>query len=137
MTNPGGRPTKYNEEILQQTLDYYNKAFAEPLTIPYIEELSLFLDIDDDTIVEWCKIHSSFSATIKKIKKLQKIRLMNRTQVRDSATGSIFLLKVNHGMVEANKLDVTSGGKPIPLLGGDSVSENNSTKETLTTEEEN
>lgn len=142
-----GRPTKYSDEILQKTVEYY-ESFANapkfiqvnaldkkkmlveitvpnPMSVqpPYIEELSLQLDIDDDTIVEWAKarypsdhedealrgklIHPEFSATIKKIKKLQLLRLYGATLQKHSATGAIFQLKVNHGKIEVNRTEHT------------------------------
>lgn len=124
---PFGRPTKYNEKMLQKAKAYYLSFIeAEPFLDedqkiknprynypPYIEELSLELDVDDDTIVEWSKIHKDFSATIKKIKKLQKLRLYDKSMQKSSTTGAIFQLKVNHGMIETSKTDITSGGETI------------------------
>ena len=131
-----GRPTKYNQEILDKTKAYYLRfKEAEPVIQvtsivnnkevlneisnpdyykpPYLEELALDLDIDDETIIEWSKIHPNFSATIKRIKSLQKVRLLNSTMNKNSNVGAIFQLKCNHGMIETEKrqVDITSGGK--------------------------
>ena len=141
--HPGGRPTKYNQEILDKTNAYYlmyaeaeelieknvvtkdadgNEVVAKrwvqnPLIYkpPYIEELSLLLDIDDDTINRWKKKHPEFYATIKKIVKLQKVRLLNSTMNKNSNVGAIFQLKCNHDMIETEKrqVDITTAGKPF------------------------
>ncbi len=135
-----GRPTKYNEEILQKANVYLEsfifpkeieievqidkkdgqaiygmKKFPNPKlsAVPYIEELAFELEVDDDTIVEWAKIYPDFSATIKRVKQLQKVRLLDKTLDKFSATGAIFQLKVNHAMIETNRTDFTSGGKQI------------------------
>lgn len=114
MVNKTGRPTKYSEEILSKTNDYYLTCYRDG-EIPYIEELSLLLDISDDTINEWTKEKPEFSATIKKIKVLQKLFLMKQSNKRDSFTpGLLFQLKVNHGMIETEKR-VVSGDKQVPL----------------------
>lgn len=129
-TNSVGRPSSYSDLMLAKARAFYLKyAEAEPFNViskmedngetvetvinqvlnpyytnpPYIEQLALDLDIDDETVTEWAKSHKEFSATIKRIKTLQKIRLYNNSMQRSSATGAIFLLKANHGLVETEK----------------------------------
>lgn len=121
------RPTKYSQE-LQAKADKYFLSFFKPepplikkqyfekgqlkeifvdnpkfFEVPYIEELALELGINDDTVVDWAKKYKPFSATYKKIQILQKLRLLNKTLEKNSATGSIFQLKVNHNMIETQK----------------------------------
>jgi hypothetical protein len=135
-----GRPTKYNEEMLQRANTYFlsfivpeeekyidvpsGKGFRKqrnPLLdeIPYIEELSLILDVDEDTITNWCKDkdNKDFFGTIKRIKTLQKTRLQRRAMTREAAAGAIFQLKVNHGMIETNRQELSGkDGKPIVFM---------------------
>lgn len=103
-----GRPTKYNESILDRTIEYYQNCLNATdkdgntiAVVPWIEELALKLDIDDDTIVEWCKDEAKkeFSATIKKLMTLQQLRL-SQLSLGKNVVGPIFLLKVNHGKNE-------------------------------------
>lgn len=118
---PAGRPTKYNEDMLAKTKAYYlsykeaepfingdnklpNPKFKYP---PYIEELSLELDVDEDTIGSWGKKFPEFLGTIKRIKTLQKLRLLHSSMAKSSTTGSIFQLKVNHNMIETNRQELT------------------------------
>lgn len=119
----GGRPTEYNKEKLQKAQEFYfSYAYAEPTTeyidskgsvhtvdnplytaVPYIEKLALELDVDEDTVANWCKAHEEFFGTIKKIKSLQKLRLYGKSMEKTSSTGAIFQLKVNHDMVETER----------------------------------
>jgi len=71
---------------------------------PFIEELALELDINDDTLVEWGKEHAELSATVRKLKLLQKLRLKQGALSKQlQPTTAIFLLKVNHGMKDEEK----------------------------------
>ncbi|GAG28714.1 unnamed protein product, partial [marine sediment metagenome] len=47
------------------------------------------------------------------VKTLQKLRLLRRA---NSPAGIIFQLKVNHKMIEASQLDVTSQGEKLAGL---------------------
>lgn len=119
--HPGGRPTKYNEAVLahaQEYLDRYRKLSAKQ---PYLEELALEMDLDDETLKNWSKARNEdgslkypeFFATIKRIMVLQKLRLLEKTQYQFPA-GSIFQLKANHNMIEAEKR-IIAGDKDEPL----------------------
>jgi len=54
--NKGGRPTKYNSEIVKKALDYletYQTKYKDE--IPSIIGLALVLDISDETLQSWRK----------------------------------------------------------------------------------
>lgn len=109
-----GRPSKYNETMLQKAKDYYLLC-KEKRAIPYIEELALQCDVNDETITEWTKLDEDYSATIKNIKNLQKLALTHRGFKMTNPTFAIFLLKVNHGMIESEKRILTGErqGEPV------------------------
>ncbi len=93
-----GRPTKYNDEILNKAKSYVSHC-QDKEKIPYIEELALILDINDDTIVEWTKKHKEFSATIDQLKTLQKLRIKDGALTKQlHPSTSMFLLRANHGV---------------------------------------
>jgi hypothetical protein len=101
----GGRPSKYNEGKLDIATKYV-KDCINANHIPYIEELALLCDVDDTTLLNWCdyKENKEFLATIKRLKTLQKFRLMQRvSSPKGNPTGSIFILKANHNMIETEK----------------------------------
>jgi len=98
-----GRPTKYSEEAVQKAEKYFATCRVNG-SIPFIEELALDLDVHDDTIVEWAKAHDEFSATVRKLKLLQKLSLKKGALSKHlQPTTAIFLLKANHGMNDEEK----------------------------------
>lgn len=101
-TKKTGRPTKYNEDVLQATKEYLEQHLANKQSVPYIEEISLQLHIDDDQLNNYTKLYPDFHATIKEIKKLQRVRLFKHT-LQNNPAGAIFQLKANHGLMEAEK----------------------------------
>lgn len=112
---PAGRPTKYNKNMLQTAYDYYNTALDDEAMFPSVDDLSLRLGIDDDTVVEWAKVKPEFSAAVKRIKALQKLRLQaSGLTNKVNPTMAIFLLKVNHGLIETSRNEHTGAeGGPI------------------------
>ena len=131
MAHAGGRPTKYNPAMIQIAEDYIESCNRQATELPTIEGLALVLGIDTDTIVEWAKSNKEFSVSIKGLKEKQKNQLINDGLYGGKEVNqamAIFLLKANHGLVETSHTDITSGGKPIPILTKD-VSSNDSDKE--------
>lgn len=103
-----GRPTKYNEQVLIKAQSYVLRCENEQ-QMPFIEELALELGVNEDTVVEWAKIHDEFSAAVKRLKMLQKLYLKKgalEKKLHPSLT--IFLLKANHGMNEEEKAESES-----------------------------
>ncbi|MDO8468696.1 MAG: hypothetical protein Q7S29_02975 [Candidatus Peribacter sp.] len=97
-----GRPTKYSPEMLLKTGKYQEEC-EKTGAIPFIEELALRLNVNDDTVVEWCK-HKEFSATVKRLKTLQKLHLKKDALERKiHPTMAIFLLKANHETDEGSR----------------------------------
>lgn len=112
------RPTKYDPSMIQQAKDYIASCGREQTALPTIEGLALVLGIDDDTIVEWAKNNDEFSATIKDLKAKQKNQLMEDGLYGGkevNSTMAIFLLKVNHKMVETTHTDITTGGDKLNI----------------------
>lgn len=129
-SNPGGRPTKYNPSFVDELDKYLIKLNKEKNCLPTIEGFALHLGVDSDTINNWAKarvkdergnkikqrLHPEFFHAIKRLKTYQKEKLINDGLYGGKAVNTamaIFLLKVNHGMVETNKTDVTTKGEPI------------------------
>lgn len=112
------RPLNYpnEDEIVRLAQEYISSTGREQTSLPTIEGLALHLDLDDETITEYAKIYPKFSATVKRVKALQKNQLMEDGMYGGKEVNqamAIFLLKANHGMVEKSALDLTSGGKPL------------------------
>ena len=137
---PFGRPTKYNSKTPTLAHDYIDECEAQN-QIPYIEELALNLHVDDETLLEWAKKYTDFSAALKRLKIRQRICLYRATMQKNSATGAIFQLKVNHDKIEINRNELTGkDGKelPVPILGSlNALHSDNSVKKDTQPEEKN
>lgn len=82
-----GRPTKYLPEYCEQIVEHfqqplYRETVAQDGTVTRVKNLfptmARFADkigVDDETLLEWAKIHPDFSASLKKAKKLQEANL--------------------------------------------------------------
>lgn len=123
-----GRPCEYckNKEVLQKKADaFVEKAIRGvngKIIIPWIEDLALELNTIDENIVNWANKknedgsyeHPELFTAYKKVNMIQKLRLKQRTTGRYNATGSIFLLKANHGLIETEK-QIHAGDSNEPL----------------------
>ncbi|MDD5147432.1 MAG: hypothetical protein PHV63_02695 [Candidatus Daviesbacteria bacterium] len=136
----GGRPTKYNPSFVEELDKYLAKLSNGKRCLPTVEGFAIHLGIDADTVNNWVKarvkdeqgnktkklLHPEFCRAIKRLKTIQKEKLINDGLYGGrevNCTMAIFLLKVNHGMVEKSQADITTQGEklPIPILGGLSV----------------
>jgi len=96
------RPTKYGKETLLKAQRYVTDCRKDNVT-PFIEELAFELDINDDTINEWTKKHDEFSATIRRLKMLQRLCIKRGgLEKKMQSNMAIFLLKTNHEEVDTD-----------------------------------
>jgi hypothetical protein len=108
MKNKAGRPTDYDPKFDYDKLatDYLNNCGREQTKLPKISEFARIVGVNEDTIVEWAKKWPKFSATYKRIFDAQKEELIDDGLFGGkevNAGMAIFLLKVNHGMIETEK----------------------------------
>lgn len=139
MDTPVGRPLKYPDEdqLVIKAQEYLDQCGREQTSLPTIEGLSIYLDLDDDNVNEYRKRYPKFHATIKKLKHMQKRQLIDDGMYGGkevNSTMAIFLLKVNHGMIETEKkilagndgqplsINLISGGYGIPDVGDNASS---------------
>jgi len=103
-----GRPTKYNDDVINQTCDY----FADPQEVAgdrlaTIAGLSVYLGVHVDTIYEWKKRHPDFSDAIKLNEGHQVRQLVNIMLDKDQyTTGSIFVAKNILGWKDKTETEV-------------------------------
>lgn len=120
---PGGRPTDYDDKVLEDTewyLEHYNDEEIGD-AIPQIAGLAKYLKVSRDTIYEWMthEDKKEFSDTCKAILSEQELALINKGLTGEfNPAFTKFVLSANHNMRE--KSDVTSDGKqlPTPILSG-------------------
>jgi hypothetical protein len=106
--NRGGRPTKYNETVLETARDYFNGGYEQFGVLPTIERLALVLGVGSDTVQAWEKQEdkNEFSIIVKGIRNLQADLLLNKCLLNEwnSRTGNLLLSK--HGYAEKKELSV-------------------------------
>ena len=120
-----GRPCKYcqDKERYQKLVEDYLKQINESAkpAIPWVEELALLLDIDDETLTNWSNKknndeyeHPELYATFRKLKTTQKFRLKQRALGRFNPHGALYLLNADHKVIQTNK-EVLSSEENEPL----------------------
>lgn len=136
MAHPGGRPTKYTEDMPSKVDEYlaeckiwwdeFHKTRGEKsdtyerivrVKLPMIEGFAEFIDVSKDTLYEWAKIYPKFSDALAKITRQQHNMLAEGGLAGYfSPVITKLMLSNNHGYREKSEQDITSGGKPIPLM---------------------
>lgn len=120
--NKVGRPTKYNDGMIDRANDYIQSCGRESTELPTIEGLALTLQVDDTTLLSWAEKNPKFLATIKNLKFKQKNQLINDGLYGGkeiNAAMAIFLLKANHGMIETERKEITGvNGQPFTIQVG-------------------
>lgn len=113
------RPTIYNEEYITKTKEYINSCIddmeAKKVSLPSIEGLAVYLDINKDTVYEWCKDNKEFSDVIQQVRDLQATRLINNGLAGTYNATITKLILGKHGYRESSETDVTTGGDKISI----------------------
>lgn len=121
---PAGRPTDYSPDVIKRLDEYLNTCGREQTELPTVEGFALFIGVDTDTINNWADkknddgelVHPEFFGAYKKLKDTQKNQLINDGLYGGKEVNqamAIFLLKVNHSMIETTHTDVTSKGEKV------------------------
>lgn len=117
-----GRPLKFNNvEELQMAIDSYfiscedpedNTKYIRPLTIT---GLANALDTSRETLIEY-EDRPEYVDTIKRAKGKIHQYVEEYLFTGKNQTSAIFNLKNNYGWKDKTEQDITSAGKPIPLM---------------------
>jgi hypothetical protein len=97
--HPGGRPTKYNREVLDKTIDYILNYKERGDKIPTIAGLSQVLDTTRETITEWSNHpeREEFSVMVSKLMSAQEHELVNKGLDGVYNSGITKLILSKHG----------------------------------------
>lgn len=130
-----GRPQMYTPiqiaEIAQDLEDYIERS-PDPILVGFTSSYTKY-HVNKDYIND----HEEFSDLRKKsVEKQEAYLLYGATRAVLNPAMSIFRLKQpQHGYKDRIDQDVTSGGKPVPILGGISVRTDNSATQTSESQE--
>lgn len=141
-----GRPTKLTDALIEEVQGYLKTCVEDiheddggrlsyiDLELPSMAGLALHLDIDKNTVTQWCvlptlptedatveevsryALHKEFSRIVTRVQLEQERRLLNGTAGR-KYDGKIapLILSHNHGYRMKSDTDITSGGQPLTV----------------------
>lgn len=114
MSNPVGRPSKYNSAFIDEVDKYLATTGKEQMHLPKIESFAIRLDVSKNTLYEWAKLNPKFQDALDRIMKRQAEQLIDDGIYGGKEVNSTIvklLLQNNHGMRE--RTDMTSGDEKI------------------------
>ncbi len=108
MSNPVGRPSKYNESLQTKADEYLYMLEELGHAIPSRAGLCCFLGIVKSTSQEWEKEHPRFSATLKAVEVMQEHLALNGGITGGMNSTIVKLVLANHGYSEKQAIDHSS-----------------------------
>lgn len=121
--NRGGRPTKLTRDLVNKAKKYIEVEVKlgglHYGDLPTVAGLAVYMDVARSSIYKWAEeqkgqLGTEFSDTLERILATQQYYLEGKSLKGEyNPTIARMLLNVNHGMIEINKTDVTTGGEKI------------------------
>ena len=108
------RPTKYNQEIVDQSYQYINDYEMHGDEIPSIEGLAEVLGLHRDTLYDWARQESKeFSDILGKLLQKQQKVLINKGLSNKFNSAITKLVLGKHGFHDKMDQDIQSKGESI------------------------
>ena len=110
--NPMGRPTKYNDQVLVDSIDYLMNC---PDILPSVVGLAVHLGVCSKTLNNWCSNEdlSDFLRTLTMIKDAQHHKALIGGLTGGFNSVITKLVLANYGYHDKVDSDVTTMGKPV------------------------
>ena len=111
-----GQPTKYKPEY---ATDEYTQGFIdhckEVKEVVTLCGYAVYIDVSEETIAEWGRVHEEYSGTLAKVKRIAKNQLYQGGLDKSLSSRITKLgLSANHGMIEKTESAITGAeGGPI------------------------
>jgi len=106
---PKGRPTKYNDEILEKAKDYVanHKNYDDP--VPIVAGLALLLGVRKSTIYDWAtqEDKKDFSDTLAALQQKQEHVLVSKGITNEHNAVITKLMLSNHGYTDKKEIKQT------------------------------
>src|SRR3990167_3168623 len=98
----GGRPTDYNQEILDKTKDYIINYADQDSVVPSIAGLAYYLHLSRRTIYDWAGHDDKveFSHMLEHLLSIQEKLLINKGLTSVFNSNIVKLMLAKHGYVE-------------------------------------
>jgi len=114
MSNPVGRPTKYNDELQQQADSYIHHLEELGHVIPSRAGLCCFLGIAKSTSYEWEQTYPEFSDALRAVEVMQEHMTLNGSLANQlNPTIAKLVLSNNHGYSEKHTTDHVSSDQSM------------------------
>ena len=119
MPHAGGRPLEYDfdYDYVNHAEKYLQKCGREQTRLPKLLEFYAEVDISPETATVWEEKYPRFSEAVRKVRHAQQNELIDDGLFGGKEVNvamAIFLLKVNHKMIETDRHEVSGNqGKPI------------------------
>ncbi len=116
----GGRPTKYNDEILAKAVDYLYRYEEEPYNdvFPSVLGLACALKLGKSTLYDWAgqEGKQEFSDILEQINQSQEKVLLTKGLTNDFNSAITKLVLGKHGYHEKQQTELSGvDGKPIEI----------------------
>jgi hypothetical protein len=110
----GGRPTKYNKQMLDKARDYIQNHALYGDVVPIAAGLAGELGVTKVTLYEWAKHHLEFSNTLQALQEAQERKLTSGGLSNTFQPTIAKLMLANHGYHD--KQEVTGAdGQPLSM----------------------
>ena len=104
-----GRPTLYNQEMLDKAKHYQENHIQEGDNVPSVEGLAYFLQVGKQTLYNWADEHEEFIDTLEGIKLKQAKMLINGGLEGDYNPTIAKLMLHNHGYSDKQETAISGG----------------------------
>lgn len=129
-----GRPTLLTPELIERAKGYLPTCIDVPYLdekgnetgkvkckLPSIEGLACFLDVSRESLYEWDRgteeLNIQFSDILGRVRREQASRILSNSMGGQYNSTIAKLVLHKHGYIDEKHQDITSGNKPIPILG--------------------
>jgi hypothetical protein len=116
MSNPVGRPTKYNPELLAKAEEYLTQWKKLGDVVPMLAGMACHLEISKQTLYDFEKEYPAFMDVCTRVRVLQEKALINKGLSRESDASLSKLLLMKHGYSDRQEIDHTTQGDKITRI---------------------
>ena len=114
---PGGRPTKFSDEVLEKAEDYLKNYRELGDMIPSVVGLADELCVSVKTLYNWSEKHPQFLHMLERINSRQHRVLLSGGLSGEMNSNITKLVLAKHDYSDKTQTDVTSGGESIVPTG--------------------